>query len=98
MCLEQRLAADAAVACFLLSDLDLLLQTVGDRGYRMAQLEAGIVAGRLYLGAYAFGYGATGLTFYDDEVTTFFAQEAMECMLVVCAGESMGCSDLRPVR
>jgi SagB-type dehydrogenase family enzyme len=98
MCLEQRLAADAAVACFLLSDLDLLLRTVGDRGYRMAQLEAGIVAGRLYLGAYAFGYGATGLTFFDDEVTTFFAQGAMECMLVVCAGESMGRSDLRPIR
>jgi SagB-type dehydrogenase family enzyme len=100
MCLEQRLAADAAAACFLLSDLDRLLRTVGDRGYRVAQLEAGIVAGRLYLGAYAFGYGASGLTFYDDEVTQFFAPEAatMECMLVVCAGESMGRSDLRPIR
>src|SRR5918996_329088 len=54
MCLEQRLAADAAVACFLLSDLDLLLPTGGDRGDRMGQPEAGIVAGRLYLGAYAF--------------------------------------------
>src|SRR3546814_12552976 len=31
------------------------------RGYRAAQLEGGIVGGRLYLAAYALGFGATGL-------------------------------------
>ena len=100
LCLEQRLAGDAAAVCFLLSDLDGILDTAGDRGYRVAQLEAGIVAGRLYLGAYAYGYGATGVTFYDDEVTAFFAPEAetMDCMLVVCAGESIGRRDLHPIR
>jgi hypothetical protein len=30
----------------------------------------------LYLAAYAQGLGATGLTFYDDEVTRFFSPHA----------------------
>jgi SagB-type dehydrogenase family enzyme len=100
LCLEQRLAGDAAVTLFLLLDLERVLRTLGDRGYRAAQLEAGIVAGRIYLGAYGYAYGATGLTFYDDEVTAFFSPHAADksCMLVVAVGESMGRSDLRPVR
>ena len=48
----------------------------GNRGYRAAQLEAAIVAGKLYLAAYALRTGATGLTFFDDEVTTFFSPHA----------------------
>ena len=36
-----------------------------DRGYREAQLEAGIVEGRLHLAAYALGTGA-GMTFLDS--------------------------------
>ena len=40
----------------------------GARGYRTAHLDASIRAGRVYLAAYALGLGATGLTFYDDEV------------------------------
>jgi SagB-type dehydrogenase family enzyme len=90
LCLEQRLGADAAATLFLMTDLDDTLDQWGDRGYRLAQLEAGVVAGRLYLGAYAHRFGATGLTFYDDEVTAFFSPEAAgtECMLVVAIGES----------
>ena len=30
----------------------------------------------MYLAAYATGLGATGLTFYDDEVTDFFSPHA----------------------
>jgi len=62
----------------------------GSRGYRAAQLEAGIVAGRTYLGAYAYRFGATALTFYDDAVTEFFSPDAAgtSCMLVVALGES----------
>jgi SagB-type dehydrogenase family enzyme len=90
LCLEQRLGADAAATMFLMTDLDDVLDRWGDRGYRLAQLEAGVVAGRLYLGAYAHRFGATGLTFYDDEVTSFFSPQAAgtECMLVVAIGES----------
>jgi len=98
LCLEQRLGGDAAATHFLLADLVGALETWGDRGYRAAQLEAGIVAGKIYLGAYGYGYGATGLTFYDDEVTSFFSPHAAgkSCMLVVAIGESIGRPDLRP--
>ena len=52
------------------------LARFGNRGYRAAQLEGGIVGGRLYLAAYALRFGATGLTFLDDEVTEFFSPHA----------------------
>jgi SagB-type dehydrogenase family enzyme len=71
--LGQELAADAAVDLYLLADLDAVLARLGDRGYRAAQLEAAIVGGRFYLAAYALGLGATGLTFFDDEVARFFS-------------------------
>jgi SagB-type dehydrogenase family enzyme len=85
LCLEQPLGGDAAATVFLLADLRRIVGGLGSRGYRAAQLEAGIRAGRLYLGAYACGFGATGLTFYDDEVKRFF-QTDLEPMLVVALG------------
>ena len=74
--LNQALAHDAAVNCYFLSDLDAVLSGMGARGYRAAQLDASLRAGRLYLSAYALGLGATGLTFFDDEVTQFFSPHA----------------------
>ena len=68
LCLEQPLGADASAVAFFLSDLDPVLARWGSRGYRAVNLAAGLLGGRLYLGAYGFGLGATGLTFYDDEV------------------------------
>lgn len=78
LALGQDLAADASVACFFLCDLQLVLEHFGNRGYRVAQLEAGILGGRMYLAAYAQGFGATGLTFFDDDVTAFFSPHATE--------------------
>ncbi len=77
LCLEQQLAADGSVAIFLMSNLNSVLETYGNRGYRAAQLEAGITAGKMYLAAYALGIGASGITFYDDAVTDFFSPHAM---------------------
>jgi SagB-type dehydrogenase family enzyme len=74
--LEQRLAADAAVDVFFLADLRPIFERFGNRGYRAVQLEAGILGGKLYLAAYAQRLGATGLTFYDDDVTRFFSPHA----------------------
>jgi SagB-type dehydrogenase family enzyme len=74
--LEQQLPADAAVDIFFLADLRPILQRFGNRGYRAAQLEAGIIGGKLYLAAYAQHLGATGLTFYDDDVVSFFSPHA----------------------
>jgi SagB-type dehydrogenase family enzyme len=74
--LEQELPADAAVDIFFLADMRAVLQRFGNRGYRALQLEAGILGGKLYLGAYAQRLGATGLTFYDDDVIRFFSPHA----------------------
>ncbi len=74
--LEQELPAEASVAVFFLADLRRVLERFGNRGYRAAQLEAGILGGKQYLAAYAHGLGATGLTFYDDDVVKFFSPHA----------------------
>ena len=86
--LDQPLAADAAVHVYSLVHLRRVLDRFGNRGYRAAQLEGGITGGRLYLAAYAQGFGATGLTFYDDEVTEFFSPHAAgkSAMFLVALG------------
>jgi len=88
--LDQELAADAAVDIFFLADLRPILQRFGNRGYRAVQLEAGILGGKLYLAAYAQHLGATGLTFYDDEVIRFFSPhaEGQSAIFLVAVGES----------
>jgi len=74
--LGQELAADAAVNVYSLADLPRVLARFGNRGYRAAQLEGGITGGRMYLASYAQRFGASGLTFFDDEVTEFFSPHA----------------------
>ena len=74
--LGQALAADAAVNIYSLCSLDAVLEQFGNRGYRAVQLEGGITAGRMYLASYAQGFGATGLTFFDDDVIEFFSPHA----------------------
>jgi SagB-type dehydrogenase family enzyme len=93
--LEQDLGGDAAVTVFFMADLDKVLAAYGNRGYRVAQMEAGIMGGRMYLAAYALKRGATGLTFYDDDVTDFFKPHAagMSCIFVT----SIGVPGKRPI-
>jgi SagB-type dehydrogenase family enzyme len=74
--LFQELPADAAVNIYSLTDLGAVCAALGNRGYRAVQLEGGIRGGQMYLGAYAQRFGATGLTFLDDEVTEFFSPHA----------------------
>lgn len=71
--LEQELPADACVDIFFVADLRRILERHGNRGYRAVQLEAGAIGGRMYLAAYAQHLGATGLTFFDDDVISFFS-------------------------
>jgi SagB-type dehydrogenase family enzyme len=89
--LEQQLPADAAVDIFFLADLRPIFDRFGNRGYRAVQLEAGILGGKLYLGAYAQRLGATGLTFYDDDVTRFFSPhaEGKSAIFLVAVGNSL---------
>src|SRR5262245_24023087 len=74
--LQQDLPGDAAADVFFLADLNSILERMGNRGYRAVQLEAGILGGKMYLAAYAQRLGATGLTFFDDDVTDFFSPHA----------------------
>ncbi len=74
--LQQELPADASVSIYFLADLNAVLERYGNRGYRMAQTEAAIRAGKIYLAAYAMRLGASGLTFFDDDVTDFFSPHA----------------------
>jgi SagB-type dehydrogenase family enzyme len=86
--LGQRLPAEAAVNLYWLIDLERVFARYGGRGYRAAQLAAAIAGGRTYLAAYAQGLGATGLTFFDDEVTSFFSPRAAgkSVLFLVAAG------------
>jgi SagB-type dehydrogenase family enzyme len=85
LCLDQPLGGDAAFTAFHAADLDGLVAELGSRGYRAAHLEAGVAAERLALAAFTLGYGATGLTFYDELVSQFFGTPA-QCLLVTAVG------------
>ncbi len=93
LCLDQPLGGDSAYTVFHAVTLDPLLDTLGGRGYRSAQLEAGIAAGRLALNAVAVGGGATGLTFYDGLVSRYFHTEAAPLLAV-----AVGIPQTRPAR
>lgn len=89
--LEQDLPADACVDIFFLADLDRILGRFGNRGYRAVQLEAGVIGGRCYLAAYAQRLGATGLTFFDDDVTKFLSPHAQgkSAIFLLAIGKSI---------
>jgi len=86
LCLDQSLFADASAVIFLMADLGNVLGTLGNRGYRAAQLESGIIAGKIYLLSYACGIGASGSTFYDDEVTDFFCPNNKQMATMMAIG------------
>ena len=88
--LEQQIPADAAVDIFFLADLNKILECYGNRGYRAVQLEAGIFGGKFYLAAYAQKLGCSGLTFYDDDVISFFSPHARgkSAIFLVALGRS----------
>ena len=95
--LGQDLPADASANVFCLANLAPILERYGDRGYRVAELEAGIIGGKLYLAAYGQRLGATGLTFFDDEVTAFFSPHARDksVMFLVALGKPAKRTGLR---
>jgi SagB-type dehydrogenase family enzyme len=86
LCLGQQLFSDASVVFFLMTDLNLVLTSLGNRGYRAAQIEAGVRAGKIYLSSYSVGLGASGSTFYDDAVTEFFSPHARDKSTMIAVG------------
>jgi hypothetical protein len=85
LCYDQPLGGDSAYTVFHSAHLDRVLEHLGPRGYRAALFEAGLAAERLELAAFSVGLGATGLTFYDDDVKRAFDTDAA-CMLVTAVG------------
>lgn len=72
----QQYAADAHVNAYFLVDLEPILDAYGNRGYRIAQLEGALRAGKIHLAAHTLGLGAVGSTSLDDEVIRFFSPHA----------------------
>ena len=96
LCLGQPLFGDASVVFFLMTRLREVLGALGNRGYRTAQLEGGIAAGKIYLSAYALGLGASGSTFYDDAVTEFFSPHSNEKSTMIAVGLGVPAYKARP--
>jgi SagB-type dehydrogenase family enzyme len=110
--LEQPLAGNACFAVSMIADLDEVARVFGNRGYRYVHFEAGAIGQRLYLGAEALGWNATGIgAFYDDDVHRYlgFLEEgetpvreslpAAEQAALVMLGSPSGSSAARdPVR
>jgi nitroreductase len=91
LALGQELGAEAAVDIYLLAHLDAILDRLGERGYRVAQMAGGIAGGRVDLAATALGLGSTGLTFFDDEVTRSLepAAQGRQVMYLVAIGHQV---------
>jgi SagB-type dehydrogenase family enzyme len=81
ICLEQGLGSDAAFVAIGAADIGAL----DDRGYREAQLAAGLAEGRLHLLAYALGASASGMTFDDSEIPGLLG-EGLDGLLFTCVG------------
>lgn len=81
VCWDMDLGRDAAFVVMAAIDLE----AVSDRGYREAQLDAGVVEGRLHLAAFALGIGASGMTFLDSEIEGLLG-EPLAGLLFTCVG------------
>ena len=66
-CLWQELARDCAFAVLHSFDLPACVAAYGERVYRTAHLEAGLIGQRLNMAALRLGYGASGIGGFFDE-------------------------------
>ncbi len=67
--LEQSLAGNSCFTVSMIANLAEAARVFGNRGYRYVYFEAGAIGQRLYVGAEALGWNATGIgAFYDDDV------------------------------
>lgn len=81
VCVDQDLGRDASFVLIAAIDIDEL----DDRGYRTAQLEAGLVDGRLHLAAFALGIGASAMTLDDSKIPRLLG-EPLAGLLLTCVG------------
>ncbi|HET6246190.1 MAG TPA: SagB/ThcOx family dehydrogenase [Tepidisphaeraceae bacterium] len=93
LCVEQKICGQAAAVCFLMADLKRLTTGAGPDAYRLAHLEAGLMAQRVYLAANSIGLGCCGIgAFYDDEVRNFLGlmETSWEAIYALAAGIPAG--------
>jgi len=79
--LEQALAGNSCFTVSMVADLVEAARVFGNRAYRYVHFEAGAIGQRLYVGAEALGWNATGIgAFYDDDVHRYlgFLEEGPE--------------------
>ena len=81
-CMDQGLGRDAAFVVIAAAEI----AAATDRGYREAQLGAGLAEGRLHLAAYALGAAASGMTFVNGLIPRLLGQANMEGLLFTCIG------------
>jgi hypothetical protein len=81
-CMDQGLGRDAAFVVIAATEI----ATATDRGYREAQLAAGLVEGRLHLAAYALGAAASGMTLADGLIPRLLGQQNLQGLLCTCIG------------
>lgn len=88
ICLDQAWLANCALHFCFLSNLELLDQTWGPRGYRYAMLTAGRLGQRIYLGATSMGFGCCGIgAFFDDEAAQMLdVNDQTRLLYLVAAG------------
>jgi SagB-type dehydrogenase family enzyme len=82
--LEQALAGNSCFTISMIADLAEAARVFGNRGYRYVYFEAGAIGQRLYLGAEALGWNATGIgAFYDDDVHRYlgFLEEGADSVV-----------------
>ncbi|MGY0231409.1 hypothetical protein [Longispora urticae] len=82
-CLGSDLARDAAYLVVHCADLAATVDRLGERGYRAANVEAGIVKGRLHLAAHTLGHGASGMVFNDELVPAFLRADTTGLLATV---------------
>jgi SagB-type dehydrogenase family enzyme len=88
ICLDQRWLANAGIHFLFLSNLQVLENTWGARGYRYAMLTAGRMGQRLYVAATAMGLGCCGIgALYDGEAAALLGlNEASVLLYLVAVG------------
>jgi SagB-type dehydrogenase family enzyme len=88
ICLDQQWLTHAATHFLFLTNLDLMDQTWGARGYRYAMLAAGRMGQRLYMAATAMGLGCCGIgALYDGEAAELLGlNEASKLLYLVGVG------------
>jgi hypothetical protein len=78
---DQELGRDAAFVVIGTVDLD----RIDDRGYREAQIDSGLVGGRLLLATTALGIGGSGMTLFDSDLPRLLG-EPLAGLMLTCLG------------